>query len=233
MRSWPVSEPLHILWDWNGTLLDDTRAALDTLNIMLGRRHRPGIAMDFYRDHFAFPVRPFYESIGVCLEREDWDALAREYHDTYLGQRRALNVQAVAALEAAAAYDVRQSVVSALREDLLLGEIEAFGLTRYFTYMRGTDNLDGASKLDRARALVAELRAAEPCVRIVMIGDALHDHEVATALGVGCVLCAQGSHAAWRLEAVAPTAPTLVEAVALAVRGAGRNTGKKTEVSHA
>lgn len=23
----------HVLWDWNGTLLDDTQAALDTLNL--------------------------------------------------------------------------------------------------------------------------------------------------------------------------------------------------------
>ena len=47
----------HILWDWNGTLLDDTQAALDTLNIMLARRGGRPIAMDFYRDHFSFPGR--------------------------------------------------------------------------------------------------------------------------------------------------------------------------------
>ena len=28
----------YVLWDWNGTLLDDTQAALDTLNIMLAAR---------------------------------------------------------------------------------------------------------------------------------------------------------------------------------------------------
>ena len=55
----------YILWDWNGTLLDDTQAALDTLNAMLTRRGEKSIAMDFYRDHFAFPCRPFYEQIGM------------------------------------------------------------------------------------------------------------------------------------------------------------------------
>ena len=45
----------YILWDWNGTLLDDTQAALDTLNIMLRRRGAKPIALEFFRDHFAFP----------------------------------------------------------------------------------------------------------------------------------------------------------------------------------
>ena len=28
----------RIVWDWNGTLLDDTEAALKTLNIMIAER---------------------------------------------------------------------------------------------------------------------------------------------------------------------------------------------------
>jgi phosphoglycolate phosphatase-like HAD superfamily hydrolase len=46
-----------------------------------------------------------------------------------------------------------------------------------------------------------------------MIGDSLHDKEVADELGVKCILCSQGSHAHHRLAAVAPAAETLIEAV--------------------
>ena len=53
--------------------------------------------------------------------------------------------------------------------------------------------------------------------RISSGGDALHDKEVADALGIDCILCAQGSHAAWRLRAVAPTGETLVDALKLAL----------------
>ena len=49
----------HIIWDWNGTLLDDTEAALATLNIMIAERGGTPIGMPFYLDNFAFPVRPF------------------------------------------------------------------------------------------------------------------------------------------------------------------------------
>ena len=203
----------YILWDWNGTLLDDTQAALDTLNIMLARRGAKPIDMAFYRDHFAFPVKPFYKSIGVCLENEDWDALAREYHDLYAEQPKRLNRETIAALEKVKAAGVRQSIISALRQDLLDEATAAYGVAPYMDCIYGVDNLDGASKLDRALELLTRLDGADP----VIIGDSLHDKEVADALKVRCVLCGQGSHAAWRLREVAPTGDTLIEAVNLAL----------------
>ena len=203
----------YILWDWNGTLLDDTQAALDTLNIMLVRRGAKPIDMAFYRDHFAFPVKPFYKSIGVCLENEDWDALAREYHDLYAEQPKRLNRETIAALEKVKAAGVRQSIISALRQDLLDEATAAYGVSPYMDCIYGVDNLDGASKIDRALELLTRLDGADP----VIIGDSLHDKEVADALKVRCVLCGQGSHAAWRLREVAPTGDTLIEAVNLAL----------------
>ena len=212
----------YILWDWNGTLLDDTQAALDTLNTMLVRRGAKPIGMGFYRDHFAFPVKPFYRSIGVCLENEDWDALAREYHDLYAGQPKRLNAEAMAALEYVKASGARQSVISALRQDLLDAATAAYGVAPYMECIYGVDNLDGASKLDRALELLTAITSEAPrgdceLSNVTLIGDALHDKEVADALGVRCVLCGQGSHASWRLRQVAPTGETLLEAVKLAL----------------
>lgn len=206
----------HVIWDWNGTLLDDTEAALAALNEMLRRRGRRGIGMDFYREHFAFPVRRFYALIGFELEREDWDGIAREYHELYARQPKRLNPEASAALSRARAACARQSVLSALRQDLLERDLVGYGVRDEFEFVYGTDNLDGASKLDRARELVERIAERERG-EIVMIGDALHDHEVATALGVRCVLCSVGGHAHHRLAALAPTGRTLVEAAELAL----------------
>ena len=210
----------HVVWDWNGTLLDDTQAALDTLNIMLARRGGRPVAMDFYRDHFAFPVKPFYEAIGVRLGDEDWDALAREYHDIYAEQPKKLNAETFAALERVRAAGCRQSIVSALRQDLLSDITARLGVAPYMSRVCGVDNLDGRSKLERAREMLAALSSERPGEEFVMIGDSLHDKEVADALGVRCVLCAQGSHAAWRLRAAAPTGDTLLEALRLALYSA-------------
>ena len=205
----------YVLWDWNGTLLDDTQAALDTLNIMLRRRGNPEIGMEFYRDHFRFPVKPFYKEIGVCLENEDWDALAREYHDLYAERPKALNGETFEALRFLKEKGIGQSIISALRQDLLDGITKELGVAEYMDFVYGVDNLDGLSKLERGRELmrrIAECGMAS-ANETVLIGDSLHDKEVADALGVRCVLCAQGSHSYRRLAEVAPTGRTLMESV--------------------
>lgn len=208
-----MSAEKYILWDWNGTLLDDTSAALATLNTMLRRRGVKEIGLEFYRDNFAFPVRPFYESIGMVLDNEDWDELAREYHDLYAQQPKRLNPDAVAALKTVAAAGVKQSIISALRQDLLDEAVLSYGVREYFEYVCGVDNLDGESKLSRAEELVRMLGARN----FVVIGDALHDKEVADRLGCGCVLCSQGSHSHSRLSATAAVGRTLLEAVSMAL----------------
>lgn len=201
----------HVIWDWNGTLLDDTRAAVDALNEMLERRSLPPISIEFYRENFAFPVRPFYEAIGVDLDNEDWDSLAQEYHETYRRQKGAsLAAGARETIDALHAKGIGQSLVSALEQGRLLRDVERFGLAGCFEYVCGTDNLDGASKLDRARDLAERLRTIHGReINLVLVGDALHDKETADAIGAHCVLFAGGSHSARRLEAVGPTVSDL------------------------
>lgn len=204
----------HILWDWNGTLLDDTQAALDTLNIMLARRGAKPITLEFFRDRFAFPCRPFYDTIGMHVEDSEWDALAKEYHDLYAEQPKELNRETIAALETVKRAGARQSIISALRQDLLDEVTERTGVARYMECVYGVDNLDGASKLDRALELMTRIDGDDA----VVIGDALHDKEIADALKVGCVLFGGGSHAVWRLRAAAPTGETLLDCVHKAMR---------------
>ncbi|MBO5642829.1 MAG: HAD family hydrolase [Kiritimatiellae bacterium] len=203
-----------IFWDWNGTLLDDTLAALNTLNTMLVKRGSPGISMGFYRDNFAFPVKPFYQRIGMVLENENWDDVAKEYHDIYATMPRSLNEGAIEALDNAASFGIEQYVVSALRQDLLEEELTKRGIISKFASVSGVDNLDGAGKILRAKNLLATLGDCN----VVVIGDSLHDMEMAQAIEAKCVLCSQGSHAHWRLERVAPTAHTLIQAVDMAIK---------------
>lgn len=215
----------YVIWDWNGTLLDDTDCSIAALNAALRRRSLPPVTREWYRENFAFPVRPFYAKCGIDLEREDWDALAREYHDAYGRGEKRLNAEAVAALERVKALGCGQSLLSAHEQGLLDADVSACGVRGYFDFVCGADNLDGGSKEKWARALMARL--GERGVRreaVVMVGDALHDKEVADALGVRCVLCAQGGHSAERLRAAAPTGDTLLSALALAMKSITRTT---------
>lgn len=198
-----------IVWDWNGTLLDDTTAALNAFNVQLEKRALKPISLDFYRDHFAFPVKPFYALCGVDLAHEDWDRIAAEYHEAYAREPKELNREAIAALERAKAKGYRQCVLSALRQDLLEAALARYQIRDYFEFVYGVDNLDGSSKLVRAKELLSVLSSDFT----TLIGDALHDAEVAAELNLPCILVATGGHSAARLRAVAPTVNTLLEAV--------------------
>ena len=209
---------MHILWDWNGTLLDDTPACVASLNIMLSRRGIAPVTMQFFRENFAFPARRFYKLVGMEVPDEEWEDLAREYHRTYLAQDVSLNRDSVEALSRVQRAGAKQSILSALRQDLLQENIERFRLGGYFEYVFGSDNLDGGSKLSRALELFPLIGDDE----IVLIGDSLHDKEVADALGIRCVLVSCGSHSYERLAAVAPTAHDLLEAVLMLTESLSR-----------
>ena len=188
----------HIIWDWNGTLLDDTQAGVNAVNGMLLARGLPAIDVPYYRDVFGFPVRDFYRTVGFRLEEEDWDAMAREFHDRFLADATIrLHAQALPALEAFRAAGVKQSILSASEQRILDGMLADFGIAHFFAAVCGVDNLDGHSKRDLGRTLLARL-ALDPA-SILLIGDSLHDHEVADDLGTACLLVAQGHQSRARL----------------------------------
>lgn len=205
----------RLIWDWNGTLLDDVAAAVGALNRMLVKRGAQPITIEHYRRRFGFPVRPFYAELGVDLAKWDWDEICEDFHNFVLEEPQAVRPDARAALELAASLGFRQSILSALRQDKLEAALAANGFLGFFDRVFGVDNLDGASKLDRGRELMASLGpATDPPV---FIGDTLHDAEVARELGGRCVLVSCGHQMPDRLTAVGcPVAATLAEAVRLA-----------------
>ena len=207
----------RLIWDWNGTLLDDVPSAVSALNRMLVKRGVKPITVDCYRKRFGFPVRPFYAELGVDLERWDWDEICADFHSYISEEPQTVREDAVEALQLAKDKGVRQYVLSALRQDLLDDALAKNGLRPFFDLVYGVDNLDGASKVRRGHELVEAIGANVHLGGTFVIGDTLHDAEVAGDLGAGCVLVSCGHQEASRLAvAGCPVAPSLVSAVELA-----------------
>lgn len=201
-----------LIWDWNGTLLDDVDAGVNALNRMLAARGLPSITRTFYRAHFGFPVRPFYTLIGMDPDAE-WDRICVEFHANLHAEPQHIRPDARAALAYARAHGVRQTILSALRQDLLLRDTAAADVQGFFEAIYGVDNLDGATKLSRGHDLLAKLSSSHPST-LFFIGDTLHDAEVATALGAVPILVEGGHQDAARLRAAGcRVVPTLLDAV--------------------
>ena len=202
----------YIIWDWNGTLLDDVAAAVGALNRMLAVRGVAPVSQDFYRAHFGFPVRPFYAVVGLDLEREDWDRICTDFHQFIAEEpNQHLRPDALAALRHVRDHGGHQSILSALRQDLLRRDTAREGIQEYLDTIYGVDNLDGATKLSRGHDLVAALPAQ---TKLYFIGDTLHDAEVGAAIGADVILVDCGHQTAERLRATGrPVVPTPLAAV--------------------
>ena len=200
-----------IIWDWNGTLLDDVDAAVAALSRMLAKHGLPPVTREFYRANFGFPVRPFYQQVGIDLDRVDWDEICTDFHAFIAAEPQGLQPTSLEALEAARAGGFNQCILSALREDLLQRDTARFGVAPFLTHIFGVDNLDGATKLSRGHDLVAALPAQ---TKLYFIGDTLHDAEVGAALGADVILVDCGHQTAERLRATGrPVVPTPLAAV--------------------
>ena len=192
----PIS---YVIWDWNGTLLDDVRAACRAFNTLLTRRGVPTLSLERYREIFGFPVRDFYRSAGIKLELEDWDRLAEEYHELYLSDESSeLADGAFALLRKWRSLGIGQSIVTVSEQTIVDSQIQRFGIREELDQVIGVSNLHGASKRDLVHGFLDSLPI--PSSEVVMVGDSLHDAEIAREAEVQCVLVASGHQSRSRLE---------------------------------
>lgn len=182
----------HIVWDFNGTLLDDIMAGIDAVNDMLSRRGLATIErVEDYRELFCFPIINYYAKLGFDFEKEDYyGVLAPEWVALYLENYKhsSLTPGAKQILAAVEALGYHQTLLSATELEMLKGQLQDLALAGFFAEVWGLDNIHAGGKMDRAMAW----REAHPDAAALFVGDTIHDYEVARAVGADCVLYCKG-----------------------------------------
>jgi phosphoglycolate phosphatase len=189
-----------IIWDWNGTLLDDMDICVDSINVLLEKRGLPLMDLVKYRSLFTFPVIRYYETIGFDFTKEPYDEVAMEFIHIYLEKlKEALLFPEVAGiLGKFKEKGHRQAILSAMEQENLSLSVESKGISNYFSLILGTDDHFANGKVYQVSRIIRELNA-EPA-KTLIIGDTLHDHEVAEEAGCQCILVAAGHQNRERLE---------------------------------
>lgn len=204
-----------ILWDWNGTLLDDIQLCLDTVNPMLQRRGHPPLTKEKYRKIFTFPVRNYYQQAGFDLEKESFDTIAEEFIDGYYQNFGLAKLQkgAIRSLNLMKHLGLRQGVLSAMEHQSLLKTLEYHKIHYYFEFVGGITNHNAEGKITEGKILLQKMDL--PPGQILLIGDTLHDAEVARQLGIQCLLVSSGHQSEGVLQngkqIVIPNLLTLIE----------------------
>lgn len=210
-----MSKFKHIIWDWNGTLLNDTWLCVEVLNGLLKKRGRELISGEVYRQNFGFPVIQFYHYLGFDTDVDSFERVSHEFIGDYEARwltECALHPDAQNILSSMAAAGLTHSVLSAAKQEALETGIRHYGIREHFTGLCGTDNIYAHGKVERGRQWIDQLHW-DP-TEIVLIGDTLHDFEVAEAMGTDCILMTHGHHTPERLAATGkPVAHSLRELV--------------------
>lgn len=124
-------KPRCVIWDWNGTLLDDLQLCLRLLNELLEESGCPNrYDLEGYREIFGFPVVDYYRRAGLDLEKRSFESLAADYVARYdpASFSCSLCPGAADALAALKSAGVRQVILSASELTLLKAQTEHLGV---------------------------------------------------------------------------------------------------------
>ena len=181
-----------IIWDWNGTLLNDIELCVLTINELLERRKLTLLSMDDYREVFSFPVKNYYQKIGFDFRIEPFEIPALEFINRYNAQVQgcSLHEDALRVLSYFQSVGISQFMLSAMEQDVLDDCLKTQQIGHFFEHVSGLDNHYAASKLENGKRLISNLNLKVD--ELVLIGDTVHDFEVATELGCHCILIANG-----------------------------------------
>jgi len=204
----------HIIWDWNGTLLDDLWLSLDIINTMVVRYGLPHVDEATYKRIFDFPVRNYYLKLGFDFSRTPFEEVGGKFIDAYTTRWTECRLQdgAEAALRHVRESGVRQSILSAAARSLVEGGVKHFELGKYFANVVSLDNPWAEGKIEAGRRFMERIDCGPEDT--LLIGDTAHDFEVAGALGINCVLLTCGHHPRAKLE---PTGAPVLDSPAEAV----------------
>lgn len=189
-----------VIWDWNGTLLNDIDLCIKSINSLLNDRNLPEIDINTYKEIFSFPVKEYYRTLGFDFEKEDFSIPAHQFIDLYNEGFNCCSIQnnSVEVLTLFKEKGVRQFVLSAMEHEMLEKTLKSTGISTFFEGIAGLQDHYAVSKIEQGLKLIHDYHIE--IEKTWLIGDTIHDFEVAKELGVKCILIADGHQSTKRLK---------------------------------
>lgn len=203
-----------VIWDWNGTLLDDIEISMEALNQLLLKEQLPEVLdQEEYRRYFQFPVIEYYKKVGFDFDKTPFSVLAKDYMDYYQPRSLAchLHRDVKETLQLMEQKGVHQYLLSASDLGFLKEQLAQYDITAYFKDIKGLDNIHAHSKAALAKEFVDGSGFDKSTT--LFIGDSVHDSEVAAFAGCQCLLIADGHEHKEKLQNTGcPTVDTMKQA---------------------
>ena len=85
--------PRHVIWDWNGTLLDDAWLCVEVMNELLVEHSLPAVDAQRYEALFTFPVVEYYRQLGFDFERTPFEEVGTAFIEGYQARQHECELQ--------------------------------------------------------------------------------------------------------------------------------------------
>lgn len=191
----------QIIWDWNGTLLDDVVMCVRVMNDLLQKYALPSISLDRYKSIFDFPVQEYYAILGFDFNKIPFEQVGHEFMDGYFSQvdKCDLYSDVLFTLDFFKSKGFYQVVLSAMEHNALHATLRSKGIENFFNEIQGIDNHLATSKVELAGELIKKTGISAE--QTLLIGDTLHDLEAAKSIQCKCALISNGHFSKERLLA--------------------------------
>lgn len=181
----------HVIWDWNGTLLDDVTWCMFCINTMLSKRSLTTLdSIPAYHSVFGFPVIDYYRRVGLDFEKEPFEVLAKEYMTLYHDSSNTMKLfsDTIYVLTKIKEAGIHQTILSATESYTLSSQISYYGISSFFEELLGTSDIYAFGKTEIGKEYIKRVNPE----KAVLIGDTIHDKEVADLLSIDCILVSHG-----------------------------------------
>lgn len=189
----------HVIWDFNGTILDDVQTGINCVNVMLKKRGLAEIPdKNYYHMVFGFPVKDYYARLGFDFSKEDYNTLAIEWVNLYMkeSKKARLNYGIKETLDYIKKCEIPQYILSATEITMLKTQLKKLKIEDYFEEILGLDNIHAGSKTELGLEWMNRVKPS----KALLIGDTTHDFETAQQMGIECVLYSGGHMDRKKLE---------------------------------
>ena len=73
-----------IVWDFNGTIMDDVQIGIESVNVLLKKRGLKTLdSREEYQSKFGFPIVDYYARLGFDFDKEPYSDIAVEWVNEY------------------------------------------------------------------------------------------------------------------------------------------------------
>jgi len=191
----------NIIWDWNGTILDDALIFVDVMNSILSTKNLPHITLEQYQDNFDFPISNYYNYLGIN-DLDSYNDISNIFIKKY---KKKIYVSKMMPgvfqlIKMFHKKKINQFILSASHKNILFKQTKYYKINYYMNQVIGLDNYFAKGKKEIGINWLKQSNFIKN--ECLYIGDTVYDYKISLDMGIDSIMISKGHNSRHRLVEV-------------------------------